>query len=215
MATSFDEIYGLVENFSTDNSLDNLPDNLYYYSMWLSLKWAVSEFKKTSYVDLSNRLDFNQEIYQFVGTGSQKDFILTPIPVDSIFYVTIDEVETSAYTYSNSILSFTNAPGLNIPIYVGNYTIGSFLETLDDEEQLILAEGIALNLVKKNLFATKQLNQMLYGNSIGLHSQANHNKTSGMLYKDFYGIWKSRITEYSYKNDPDDLTGLVGTPYGI
>jgi len=213
MATSFDSIYGSVENYSTDNSLDDLPDNLYYYSMWLSLKWAIAQFRKTSYFDLTDRTDFNQEIYQFTGTGAQTDFVLSPIPTDTIFYVTIDDVETTDYTYLAGTISFTVAPVLSSEIYVGTYTIGAFTDTLEDEEQEILAEGIALNLVKKNLFTTKQLNQMIYGNSIGLYSQANHNKTNNQIYQDFYNLWRVRITEYSYKNDPDDLTGLVGTPY--
>jgi len=54
---------------------------------------------------------------------------------------------------------------------------------------------------------------MIYGSSVGLHSQANHNKTILTIDQTMYDRWIQRMIMYSYYNNPDNLTGLVGEKY--
>lgn len=212
MATSFDDIYAQFENRATDADVSSY-DNLYYYQMYQSLKYAIAEFKKGCYKDLNDRVNFSQNIYQFTGDGNTKDFVLNPIPSESTFYISINGTQTTSYTFLVDTISFFTAPALNDEIYIGCYDIGQFNETLNDEEISILADGLKVNLVSKNLYTTKQLSQMIYGNSIGMNSQANHNKTNRDIDEYMYKRWKQRMVDYTYYNDPDDLTGLMGDIY--
>lgn len=214
MATSFDEIYAKFENRATNSYISGVA-NLYYYEMYQGLTYAISEFKKKCHKDLSDRINFSQEIYQFTGDGSTNDFTLIPNPLtDGLFYVSLDNVSTSAYVVSSNSISFTATPLADVEIYVGNYIIGQFNQTLDDEEISILADGMKVIFVSQNLYKTKQLSQMIYGNSVGLHSQANHNKTLLTIDESMYRKFFIRMCNYSYENDPLNLEDTVGDKYG-
>lgn len=213
MATSFDDIYCLNGAIMTDSKLSNLPTNLYYFMLSKYLSFAIGEFRKKCYKDLDDRTDFDQEIYEFTGNGTNREFTLSPAPPTSCsFYVTVNDVATTAYTFSDTTnkLTFTNAPASSADIYIGAYLIGSFADDLNIEEKAILAEGMTIPFIEYNINMTKQLNQMIYGTGIGLHSQANHNKVNLEIKNEARRIFKQMMDEYTYTNSPDNLTEMVG-----
>ena len=209
MATSFDTIYAKCENRSTDSSLST-QSYLYYYDMFHSLTYAISEFDEECNKDLTDRTDYSYTFYEFTGDGSTTEFVLTSPPSNANIYVKINDTTNTDFTYSLSTVTFNNPPVSGVTIYIYAYVIGQFTETLNDTEISILADGIKVNFVSKTLYKSGQLNQMVYGNSIGIHSQASHNKTLHIIDTDMYKRWKARITEYSYTHDDDDLENLVG-----
>jgi hypothetical protein len=213
MATSFDEIYGLNGAIMTDSKISNLPTNLYYFSLSKYLAFSIGSFRKKCYKDLDNRTEFSQEIYEFTGNGTEDDFTLSPAPPTSCsFYITVNDVVTTAYAFDDltNKITFTTPPVSNADIYIGAYVIGSFADDLDIGEKTILAEGMTIPFIEYNINMTKQLNQMIYGNSVGLHSQANHNKVNLEIKNEARRIFKQLMDEYTYTNSPTDLDGLVG-----
>jgi hypothetical protein len=177
------------------------------------LAFSIGSFRKKCYKDLDNRTDFEQEIYEFTGDGTEDEFTLSPAPpTDCSFYITVNDVVTTAYTFDavTNKLKFTTPPALNADAYVGAYVIGSFAGDLNIEERAILAEGMTIPFVEYNINMTKQLNQMIYGNSVGLHSQANHNKVNLEIKNEARRTFKQSMDEYTYTNSPTDLDGLVG-----
>lgn len=213
MATSFDEIYCLNSVIMTDSKTSNLPTNLYYFILNKYLSFSIGQFRKKCYKDLDDRTDFDQEIYTLTGDGNADEFTLSPAPpTDCSFYVTIDDVVTTAYTFNSTTnkIKFTDTPSNGADIYIGAYVIGGFASDLNIEEQTILAEGMTIPFVEYNINMTKQLNQMIYGTGIGLHSQANHNKVNLEIKNEARRIFKQLMDEYTYTNAPDNLNEMVG-----
>lgn len=214
MATSFDTIYGLNSSIMTDSRTQNLATNLYYYNLFQYISYAIAAFRGYCYKDLDLRTDFSQEIYTFTGDGVSGDFTLSPDPPSGVsLYVAVDDVETTSYTYNSTtkIVSITPVPSLSSEVYVGAYIIGTFTETLNIDEQRILSEGMTIPFIESNINMTKQLNQMIYGTPVGLHSQANHNKTNLQIKETAYNRLERMIIDYTFTNDDDDLADLVGS----
>ena len=214
MATSFDTIYGLNSAITTNSRIQNLSTNLYYYNLFQYLCYAIAGFRKYCYNDLDLRTDFSQEIYEFTGDGATGEFTLSPDPpTGASFYVAVDDVETTGYTYDTDtkVLTITSVPALSSDVYIAGYVIGTFTETLNIDEQRILAEGMIIPFLESNIYMTKQLNQMIYGTPIGLHSQANHNKVNLSIKETAYNRLERMMIDYAFTNDSDDLADLVGS----
>lgn len=213
MATLFDDVYCLNGAIMTDSKISNLPTNLYYFTLSKYLAFSIGQFRKKCYKDLDDRTDFEQEIYEFTGDGTEDEFTLSPAPpTDCSFYITVNDVVTTAYTFDSltNKITFTTPPASSADIYIGAYVIGSFADDLNVEEKAILAEGMTIPFVEYNINMTKQLNQMIYGTGVGLHSQANHNKVNLEIKNEARRIFKQLMDEYTYTNSPTDLDGLVG-----
>lgn len=213
MATSFDSIYSLNLAIMTDSKLSSLADNLYYYALFDYLSFGIAQFRKYCYQDLDDRTDFSQEVYEFTGDGLSGDFVLTTTPpVGYSFYVSVDSTETTNYTYNSvtETVTISPIPADEAAVYIGAYVIGSFTATLNMDEKRILAEGMTIPFQEYNINLTKQLNQMIYGSPVGLHSQANHNKVNLAISEFQYKKIKRLIIDYTYMNDSDDLANLAG-----
>jgi hypothetical protein len=196
----------------TDNNLNSLADNLYYFTLDKYLQFAIAEFRKVCYQDIDTVTSFEQEIYNETGDGGTTDFVLSPAPpTGALFYVSIDGIETTAYTFTvgTNTLTFTSAPALNAVIYIGAYIIGAFTVDLNVDEQRILAEGLTIPFSEGQINKTKAMNQIVYGKGSGIHSQANHNKINLEIKNSQYQRLHQMISEYSYSNDEDDLEGLA------
>jgi len=215
LATTFDDIYNLNEAIMTDYRLSSLPENLFYYVLSQYLSHAISLFTPFTLKDLTQKVNFSQEIFEFTGDGTTKDFVLSPAPATGsgyAFFVSLGGVENTDFTYSEltSTLSFTNAPALDSAIYIAYYIVGNFTIDLDIEEQAILADAMAIPFTKSNVLNSKQLRQMISAAPVSLTSQANHNKVIFDGLSSLMDDLLIRMKRYSYTSDPDDLSGMLG-----
>lgn len=214
--TSFDSIYPLNQAIMTDNNLASLTDDLYYYLLSVYLDFAIAEFDGKCFQDLDDITSFSQEIYNEIGDGISTDFILSPDPPTSTemstsLYIAIDGVETTDYVYTSitKTVSFTSPPALNSEIYIGAYIIGYFTDDLTRNEKRILAEGMTIPFTEGQITKTKAMNQIVYGQGSGMHSQANHNKVNQDILDGKYQRLHQMIADYTYTKDPDNLENLA------
>ena len=213
--TSFNDIYCLNATIMNDNRVKRLTTDRVYQLLGLYLAYSIAFFNKWCYKDLTQLTGFDRTEYTFVGDGSTTDFVLSPTPpTGSSFYVGVAGAEEENYTYTEgtSTVSFTIAPPKGEPIYIAAYTIGSFDETLSDEEKVILAQGMVIPFIDYEINKTKALEQVSFPRDFNAFSQANHNKVN--LAIDDTRVYNliHAINEYTYGSfdDNDDLSGLAG-----
>jgi len=215
IATTFSDIYDLNEAITNDDNLNSLPNNLYYFTAYQYLLFAIAEFVDVCNVDIENHTAFTQETYNFTGDGSTIQYTLSPTPPALCeLYVSINDVETTNYTFDSVLntITFSSTPVLNDDIYIGAYIEGSFLVDLTINEKRILSEAMTIPYIESKINRSVQLDQMVYGANLGIHSQANHNKVLSQEKQDKYLKIHQMIVRYSFRSDPDDLDNLVGDP---
>ena len=214
IATTFSDIYNLNEAITNDDNLNSLPDNLYYFTAYQYLLFAIAEFSSVCNQEIETHNEFEQETYDYTGDGSTNEYTLDPTPpTSSSLYVSINDTETENYTFDSvsNIITFGSTPTSNDDIYIGAYVVGSFTVDLTINEKRILAEAMTIPYLENKINHSAQLDQMVFGTNLGIHSQANHNKTLLSIKQDQYSKINRMISDYSYRSDPDDLENLVGS----
>lgn len=220
MATSFKDIYCLADVIRNDSWLVGKPQNLVYVLFYLYLEHSISYFVYDCNVDLNDNIPFSQQEYGFMSDGLDNQYLLSPAPpTDCEFYVGYRENDESQYiqTYDFSydlmtnILTINDNPPINWEVYVSGYIVGQFNNSLNVKEKAILAQGMNVPWSQGQVFKNSLLNQMVYGGTTKIYSQANHiNSTMNVVNNQYYKYVMGMINEYSYKASPNNLKGLGG-----
>lgn len=215
MGTNFTDIYDINEILKLDTRLLGKPDNIVYSWKYKWLKYAISIFENDCYKDLSKITPFSQIEYEFISDGIKNEYILTPIPItDSSFYVSVDNSDDYSYTYNKTTntLTISPIPILNSNIYISAYIIGSFDESLNFQEQTILSEAMIIPYLEQERNRSELLNMMVYSGDAKIYSQANHLDTlNNIVDNQYYKRVRMMITDYSYKQNPNNSKGLSGS----
>ena len=221
MATSFEDIHCLATILRKDTTLASLPSYQYYELCYKQLLIGKAMFVYDCHSDLNSYTPYSLSEYTFVGNGIDNSFELAPAPTatQTNIYVGLqseDEdllTETYEYTYDeeNNLIVFNNAPEDGTTVVIAFFDIGSFNDTLTDDECAILAECEQIAYYESYLGNAKTLNQVTYSNSIKIHSQAEQlkqlNSVSIMQWRDRV---ESMINKYSYRTSKNNLKGLSG-----
>lgn len=222
MATPFIDIYEKLEIIKDDKRIMNKPTNLLYKLYFSYLEFAIAQFRRDCYKDITSLTKFQQKEFGFISDGVSADYVLTSSILDnSNFYVgyskdsttAYTEISSSNYTYNNLTNTITIS-GITIPedyiVYVSNYVIGEFTADLDYDERIILVEGCMIPYLQEQATRNSLLKQMTYGGGQNVYSQANHIKETRDTVKaqeDRVGLL---VHNYSYKANPNRVRGLGG-----
>jgi len=204
--TSFEEIYTLNGGIQKEDYGDK-PDNIYYFIMSNYLTFAIGAFCEYSYIDILDITPFEQKIYTFSTSDLETEFNLLPKPpIDSNFYVSVDNVKLKSSEFSyNSLSGDLTIPSGGGEVYIGAYVIGTFNNTLGIREKTILADAITEWFVEGSVNDRSQLQQIMYS-GVEFYSQANHSTANLNLEK--YRNSKSfkNMIMYTYsKNMPNTI----------
>lgn len=220
MGTSYKDIYCLADVIRNDSRLVGKPQNQVYALFYAYLQHAISYFVYDCYVDLNDRVPFSQEQYYFTSDGVDNEYLLSPSPpIDCEFYVgyrpnsDTQFVQTYNFTYDSltNVLTINDNPPNTYEIYVSGYIIGQFNQTLNIKEKDILANGTLVPWSQEQVFKNSLLNQIVYGGTSKIYSQANHiNSTLDVVNSQYYKFVMGMINEYSYKANPNKIRGLGG-----
>ena len=225
MATQFSDLYEqfLSRKVKDTNFISSFtPDFLSEFLFNLvnegrqMLRDVIVEVATSSNNKMEDIVDSQRETYEYTFTGTSNTTVLSPTPPSSPnFYITVNDVVWSSDDFSfnsgNSELTINNAPstGTN-SVSVGAYTDGQFNNTLNLTEIGLVLDFMQLAYIDTQLTDEKLLNQRVFGNDYGLHSQANHIKALASDYDEKYKRLYQRVNLYTYRQDPDDLSGLGG-----
>jgi hypothetical protein len=238
MGTQFEEIYCLNAIIKEDQRLLNLPTNQQYLLQWKYLLYAINYFVYDYRTDkddrvglegIGSKIDFSQEEYYFIGDGVDNEFLLSPTPPTScVFYIGVKQEDdlvydsnyTGIFNEITNVLTITPTPPLNYQVYISGYIIGSFTDTLNTREQTILAEGMNVPFEEEKVNTESLLEQMVYGGTTKLYSQANHiSAIKDISNNQYYAKVQGLISEYTYKDRVREigakgskLAGLRGDP---
>lgn len=149
--------------------------------------------------------------YQFNGTSDTRELIPNP-SVDSSFGVYVNEEVWTDYTYNENTFEMTidNTPNQLNDVYIEVKSSGQFNQTLNLYEERIVLDLMQLVFIDEQLINEKLLNQRVYGKDYGMHSQANHIGALDRLSDRRYIRVVQRMNLYTYRQDPDELSGLSG-----
>ena len=227
MGTNFEEIYCLNSAIEKDLAMARLPIYQYYSLMYKQLLFSITEFIYDCEKKISEFTPYTENEYSFIGDGINPSFNITPSPdiQNTMIYVGIFDEDYSVYvemydfTYDdiNHILTFDNIPEKDSKIVISFYNIGEFVDVLDIEEKVILAEGMNIPYLERFQNNTRSLIQGAFTNSYKYHSQAEQIKQLKEL---TLTQWRERVDDlikkYSYRKPNDGLVKLAarGRPYG-
>lgn len=225
--TSFEDVYCQAYVIKNDNRIQKLKIYEYYSLCWRYLKYAISLFQYDCLHEppcnpLSKVQDyypFYEKDYEYVGDGLESEFYLpTPDITEYQIYVAIknidedDYVETKQYIYNkdNEKIIFASPPTQNSMVKIVCFYPGTFKSYLDEREVAILAEGMTIPFLEEQQNNRQLLNQVVYGGSVKMHSQAEHLKIVNSVGKNQYSVVDDLIKDYSYKSNRDCYGGLSG-----
>ena len=213
--TSFIEIYNMNEIIKTDTRLVGKPKNLIYQLYFQYLQTAIGYFKSDCYQDIIDITPFSQIEYGFTGNGTTKIFTLdSQPPIGSLFYVSLDNMETIKYSYDSILnqITFIDAPLSQSDIYIGAYIIGQFNSAnLNFSEKDILCQGMIVPWLQQQRNSDQLLHQMVFGTDFKIYSQGAHiEQLNNTLDSQYLKFVMSRINMYSWKENPNGLMGLGG-----
>jgi hypothetical protein len=225
--TTFDDVYCQAYVIKQDKRLQKLTRYEYYSLCWRYLKFAISLFQYDCLHEpecnpLSKVQDyepFYEKDYEYVGDGLESEFYLpTPPKEDYQIYVSIKNIddkeytEIRTYTYNpeTETVKFAEPPASDSSIKIICFSVGSFKSHLDDREIAILAEGMTVPFLEEQQNNRQLLNQVVYGGSVKMHSQAEHLKIVSQVGMNQYNIVDNLIKEYSYKSNRECYSGLSG-----
>lgn len=210
MATSFDEIYCLNSVIKNDPRLVNKPSYEVELINWKYLQFAISKFMYDCKKDIATNIPFSSTEYTFVGDGENSIFTLSPIPTFDItpnFSILIQKTcgkpyqSITDYIWSseNNTITLLDVPikGSKIKIYA--YQEGQFNVDLDIDEKIILADAMNIPYFEEAAAARKVLDFSLYGGSVKMHSQAEHQKTLEDSLRSQILLVEGEISNYSYR----------------
>jgi hypothetical protein len=216
MSTLFTDIYdSFLETEVT--SRDLLKYNPPLLSKYLNnlLERARSEFYNLAYSNppnVNNKMeditlfylkDYTEESFNNSSLTVQ---LLNDTPIDSLFYITVNDDITTNYSYDSdtkiiTISELDTEITSNIVIYA--YRNGIFNQTLTLIEKDILVDWMGVIYLKDKIKTQKLYNQSIYGKSEGQYSQANHLKELQSIYNDNKKSIITKTIEYTYRNAPD------------
>ena len=225
--TTFDDVYCQSYVIKQDNRLQKLNRYEYYSLCWRYLKFSISLFQydclrepaSNSLTKVQDHEPFYEKDYSYIGNGIDTEYHLpTPPREDYQLYVAVkniedkDYTEVLTYTYnpSNETIIFADPPPNNSSVKIIVFSVGSFNSHLDDREIAILAEGMVIPYLEEQRNNRRLLNQIVYGGSVKMHSQAEHLKIVNQSVNDQYDVVDGLIKEYSYKSNRECYEGLSG-----
>ena len=213
MATSFDEIYCLNAVIKSDIRLSQKPSYELELLNWKYLQFAIKEFMYDCRKDLTDYIPFTSVRYSFTGNGVDNIFQLTPAPeldMTPEFYIGVQAacgqpvtvISKYQWDNENNTLTLDNAPipGSNIEIVV--YQSGQFNEDLNIDEKTILADAMNIPYFEEAISNRKILDFTVYGGSIKMHSQAEHEKVLLSALSEQRNLVMGEISNYSYRTAP-------------
>jgi len=214
MSTSFDSPFEqflltiddsrFINNYTVDNLTIELSKYLYR---------SIGICGDYLYSDLNNYTLTQQQSEVFVADGLSGVFMLTITPyINGNFYISVDNTETENYTYDSVLNKITISPTpiLNSDIYIGNYKVGEFIDSLSMQEITFVSRGMTIPYLEFQLQKNKHLNQIVYGKDYQVHSQANHIKENRETVNNAKNSLIQDMIMYSYHKDPNNLTGSAG-----
>lgn len=219
MATQFSDLYDeFLQTEVEDTKLQSrTPDYLSFY-LALLLKRARERFRDLAYrnsgfqlLKMEDVVESVRQTYDFSATGTSTTQTLSPAPpANAEFYVTVNNVVTTSFTFDSGTneITITNMPNQTNTIYVGTYTDGQFNQTLNLTENGIIIDLMGNEYLKDKNKAEKHINQRVYGRDYGMHSQASHIKSITETYDLFDKRIAQRINLYTYRQSPDNLERL-------
>lgn len=219
--TSFEEIYCLNAVIKQDQRLVDKPSYMLYDLCWKYLQLSIPYFQYDCRKDLLDLVPFSLTEYSFTGDGESNIFELDPIPASKSlnFYITTQmdcsqpSVQISKYIYdeeTHTIMLTDSTPTLGETITIMAYDIGHFNADLNYDEKAILARAMNLPYYEEQMTNSKVLNFAVYGGSIKMHSQAEHEKILTQVYTTTKRELEGDISHYSYRTAPRGLFGLGG-----
>ena len=219
MATSFDEIYCLNAVIKSDIRLSQKPSYELELLNWKYLQFAIKEFMYDCRKDLTDYIPFTSVKYSFTGNGVDNIFQLTPAPeldMTPEFYIGVQAacgqpvtvISKYQWDNENNTLTLDSAPlpGSNIEIVV--YQSGQFNEDLSIDEKTILADAMNIPYFEEAISNRKILDFTVYGGSIKMHSQAEHEKVLLSALSEQRNLVMGEISNYSYRTAPFGYAGL-------
>lgn len=222
IGTLFTDIYDINEVLKNDSRLNNKSTNLIYELYFKYLKYGIGIFEYDSTSNLNDRIDFSQNINHYIADGVDNVYLLSSTPTnDSNFYVgyrinsdyNYTEIYDTNYVFDNITNTITinvNIPA-NYEVYISNYIIGSFVDTLKQSEINILAEAMLIPWSQEQLMKNSLLNMMIYGGESKMYSQANHiNEVKDIRKNQHWINVQGMISEFSYKSNNNNYKGLGG-----
>lgn len=225
--TTFDDIYCQSYVIKQDSRLQKLNRYEYYSLCWRYLKFAISLFQydclrepaTNPLTKVQDYEPFYEKDYTYIGNGIDTEYALpTPPKEDYQLYVAVKNIEDEtytevfAYTYdpSNETVTFAEPPAGNSSVRIIAFSAGTFHSYLDDREIAILAEGMIIPYLEEQRNNRSLLNQVVYGGSVKMHSQAEHLKIVNQSTSEQYNVVDGLIKEYSYKSNHECYKGLSG-----
>lgn len=225
--TTFDDVYCQAYVIKQDNRMQKLNRYEYYSLCWRYLQYAISLFQydclREPYDNPLTKVQdyepFYERDYLYVGDGLESEFYLpTPPREDYQIYIAIkniDEekyIETNKYTYNPETekVIFAEPPAANSSVQIICFSVGTFRSHLDDREVAILAEGMTIPFLEEQQNNRRLLNQVVYGGSVKMYSQAEHLKIVSQVGMNQYNVVDNLIKEYSYKSNRECYDGLSG-----
>lgn len=225
--TTFNDVYCQAYVIKNDSRIQKLKPYEYYSLCWRYLKYAISLFEYDCLHEppcnplskVQDYFPFYEKDYEYIGDGLESEFYLpTPEVSDYQLYVAIkaieedDYVETKQYIYKEDEekIIFAYPPLANSSVKIVCFSPGSFKSYLDEREVAILAEGMTIPFLEEQQNNRQLLNQVVYGGSVKMHSQAEHLKIVGQIGSNQYNIVDNLIKDYSYKSNRECYTGLSG-----
>lgn len=219
MATLFKTLFD--DFLSTEVNSLNLgnysPPQLSNY-LSILLKRSREEFYNYAYISgnstifkMDDVIEFYNQEYLYTFTGVTFTTTLSPLPNSGVsFYITVDGIATTNYTYitSTGVLTLSNMSNLFHNIDVIAFLDGQFNQSLSLVEQGILTDLMATTFLKDKIKEQKLYNMALTGKDEGIKSQANHLIALNKIYREDKKDIEQRMYVYTYQSNPNQLKGL-------
>lgn len=223
MSTSFLEIYKQAEIIKNDNRIAQKPTYKIYELYYSYLKYAISYFMYDCYKDITNQIPFTDFEFFYLANGVDNQFslITSPPPNNSNFYVgyrsdnisNYTEVSSNNYTFDSAANVLTITSSIlpqDTEVLVAWYVIGNFIDNLNYAEISILSNGMIVPYLQEQENKNSLLNQIVYGGSTKIYSQAEHISAVHKVSETQYDKVKQMIYDYTYKANSQDYKGLSG-----
>jgi hypothetical protein len=169
LATPFSDIFTKFLKLLEDREIvvtltdEELTDLLYGF-----LDQASSLYFKNCETDLTDYEEYDYYSQSFTATGSSADFIISQYPTspdaNAILYaVMVNGTETNAFTFTASTKTYhlTSTPTAGQIVICSYEFSGQFNQTLNSEEQWILANGMILGWLSGKMYNPTKLKERL------------------------------------------------------
>ena len=214
MSTTFEDLFDQfleTEIDSFDIAKYNPPQLLKYLSNLLKRsRQEVYNLLYSNPQSIANKMDdvieFNYKEYSYNFTGTTFTQVLNPTPSEnSLFYITVDDIQTTNFTYDNLTNTLIINGMLNKlnSIDVTTYISGQFNQTLTLIEQGILIDWMGVIILKDKIKTQRLYNLAIYGVDFNEKSQGAHITALQKIYKENRDAVEVKTLEYTFRNAPD------------